>query len=77
MKNTCSSERLCFSRFEECALGLGGCRGRHVRILEERIFHLNAVGHSQHVHLLRLSSALEKLRASAERVGWEPSLLLE
>ena len=63
-------------------------RPREKKVLDLRFGLTGSGTHSlrQIGHLLRISKervrqiqnrALEKLRASAERVGWEPSLLLE
>jgi RNA polymerase primary sigma factor len=75
-------------RQEALSFLMENLRPRERRVLDLR-FGLTGTGaHSlrQIGHLLRISKervrqiqnrALEKLRASAERVGWEPSLLLE
>src|SRR5215468_4526557 len=75
-------------RQEAIGFLMDGLRQREKRVLELRF---GLTGHGTHSlrqigHLLRISKervrqiqnrALEKLRANAERVGWEPTLLLE
>jgi RNA polymerase primary sigma factor len=85
--NDSSTERVSSERQEAIGFLMENLRPRERRVLDLR-FGLTGTGaHSlrQIGHLLRISKervrqiqnrALEKLRASAERVGWEPSLLL-
>lgn len=85
--NESSVQRQNTERQEALAFLMENLRPRERRVLDLR-FGLTGNGtHSlrQIGHLLRISKervrqiqnrALEKLRASAERVGWEPSLLL-
>jgi RNA polymerase primary sigma factor len=86
--NNSSIQRMSAERQEALHFLMENLRPRERRVLDLR-FGLTGTGaHSlrQIGHLLRISKervrqiqnrALEKLRASAERVGWEPSLLLD
>lgn len=86
--NSTSEVRDCAERQEALLFLMDNLRPRERRVLDLR-FGLTGTGaHSlrQIGHMLRISKervrqiqnrALEKLRSSAERVGWEPTLLLE
>ena len=86
--NHSNVQRQCAERQEALKFLMENLRPRERRVLDLR-FGLTGTGaHSlrQIGHLLRISKervrqiqnrALEKLRASAERVGWEPNLLLD
>jgi RNA polymerase primary sigma factor len=83
-----NTQRMNSERQEALQFLMENLRPRERKVLDLR-FGLTGTGaHSlrQIGHLLRISKervrqiqnrALEKLRASAERVGWEPSLLLD
>jgi RNA polymerase primary sigma factor len=80
--------RLNSERQEALNFLMENLRPRERKVLDLRFGLAGTGAHSlrQIGHLLRISKervrqiqnrALEKLRASAERVGWEPSLLLD
>ena len=85
--NESSVQRVNSERQEALSFLMENLRPRERKVLDLRF---GLTGHGTHSlrqigHLLRISKervrqiqnrALEKLRASAERVGWEPSLLL-
>jgi RNA polymerase primary sigma factor len=86
--NTSSTTQTNNERQEALGFLMENLRPREKKVLDLRFGLTGSGTHSlrQIGHLLRISKervrqiqnrALEKLRASAERVGWEPSLLLD
>ena len=86
--NTSTTTQTNNERQEALGFLMENLRPREKKVLDLRFGLTGSGTHSlrQIGHLLRISKervrqiqnrALEKLRASAERVGWEPSLLLD